>query len=78
MKCECGKVEKLSGEEMFELSGRLLRKIKEQKTSWKELYQCTNCGQHWELSYPAAGDVCCVEPEFQRLSESDAKSEYLS
>ena len=52
------------------------RRAGENSQSWDELYQCPSCGQYWEATYPAAGEVCCVEPQLIKLSPEEAKSRY--
>lgn len=75
-KCDCEKIKSLSNEPAIEMTEKLT-KIKDFPTEWKMLYQCPECQQYWELSYPAAGDVCCVEPELSKMSPEAAKSEYV-
>ena len=65
----------LSNEPAIQMTDKLT-KIKDFPTEWKMLYQCSACKQYWELSYPAAGDVCCVEPELSKISPDSAKSDY--
>lgn len=74
--CHCKTTPMLSNEEAVEMAEKQLIKIKNFPDAWKMLYQCSACLQYWELSYPAAGDVCCVEPELCKLSLETAKADY--
>ena len=53
-----------------------LEKIKDKTDSWDSLYRCQTCGQFWELTYPGAGDVCCVEPQLYKMTDLSAGEEY--
>lgn len=50
--------------------------VRHARESWDSLHRCRVCGQYWEMSHPGAGDVCCVEPTLQKLSETDAVDKY--
>jgi len=50
--------------------------VKHARGSWDSLYRCRVCGQYWEMNYPGAGDVCCVEPTVQKMSPASADEKY--
>lgn len=76
--CVCEGIRRKSGVSAEQEIEKHLEKMNSQKHSWNELYRCTHCGTYWEKSFPGAGDVCCVEPELQRLSKEAAAEAYLA
>ena len=74
-KCDCHLIFD-SSENLEEKVKMHLKKVKDAKQTWNVLHCCRVCGQYWEVSYPAAGDVCCVEPQILKLTEKEAREIY--
>lgn len=74
--CMCSRFTIASSEEDVSQLQKNLQKYAEHPFSWKSLFKCSICGQFWEKNYPAAGDVCCVEPELHRVKIENYLEEY--
>lgn len=74
--CRCLELITAVSEENIQAVEKILEKHADHPSAWKTLYRCSICGQFWEKSYPAAGDVCCVEPEFHKIKIENYIDEY--
>lgn len=74
--CFCDGIRHMSAASAAPQIEKHLKKVSSKKKSWNELYQCVHCATYWEMTYPGAGDVCCVEPELSRLSREAAAEAY--
>ncbi len=75
--CECYTSAALTTDEKaVKKAEGLLAFVKYALESWDCLYRCKVCGQYWEIAYPGAGDVCCVDSSLQKMSNAQASEKY--
>ena len=74
--CDCYTRIEIKGERAIEDAEGRFGFVKHARESWDNLYRCKVCAQYWEVTYPGAGDVCCVDVLVQKISEAGADEKY--